>query len=202
MTTRYLIAIAAGLLLGMGAAFSILPEARAWLGSPSAAAGGKALVGGPFELADTAGRPVTDKDFRGRYMLVFFGFTHCPDVCPSGLQTMAAALDALGDKASRVAPVFITLDPERDTPDLLGSYVKAFDPRITALTGTPDQIRQVAKAYRVYFKKVESAAKDGSYSIDHTAVYYLMSPQGDFAAPIAYGVPADRMAEQLRRFVG
>jgi len=149
-----------------------------WLGPPG---GGRVTgqgfgsVGGPIALIDQAGKPITEKDFTGKYALIFFGYTSCPDVCPTELSTMAAALDQLGPKAEGVVPVFITVDPERDTPQVVGQYAQAFHPRMVGLTGTPEQIAQAAKAFRVYYKKAPQG--DGTtYLMDHSAFIYLMGP--------------------------
>ncbi len=164
---------------------------------------GKALIGGPFALVDQTGKTVTDKDFRGRLMLVFFGFTHCPDICPAELQVMSQALAELGPKSSEVVPIFISLDPERDTPAVVGAYVKNFGDNFVGLTGSPDAVAAAAKAYRVAFSKFEY--KDGSgkgdYSIDHSAIAYLMDRNGDYVAHFSYGTPAAEMAETLRRYL-
>ena len=146
--------VLAGLMVGAAAALAIFPAARERLLPTGATSVGRALVGGPFALTDQDGKRVTDKDFRGRYTLVFFGFTMCPDVCPSALQVMAAALEKLGAKGQQLTPVFMTIDPERDTPGQLAGYVKSFHPRLVGLTGTPADIEAVTKAYRVYVKRV------------------------------------------------
>lgn len=147
---------------------------------------GEALVGGPFTLTDQTGKRVTDQDYRGRYMLVFFGFTNCPDICPAGLQVLSAALDKLGPKAESVTPVFITLDAKRDTPEKLGQYVKSFHPKLVGLTGSEEEVAAAAKAYRVYAQKVVDEKNPGSYSYDHSALFYLMGPDGKFVAPIPH----------------
>jgi len=162
---------------------------------------GKALIGGPFELVGKDGNTVTDKDFRGRYMLVFFGFTHCPDICPAELQVMSAALDDHGADAKRVVPVFITVDPERDTPDVVSAYVKNFGPNFVGLTGSPEQIAKVAKEYRVTYQKFQDESTGDNYSVDHSALVYLMGPDGEFVTHIPYGTPPDKMAETLRRYL-
>jgi protein SCO1 len=162
---------------------------------------GKALVGGPFSLVDPAGKTVTDQDFRGRYMLVFFGFTHCPDICPAELQVMSQALDQLGDKASEVVPIFITLDPERDTPEAVGAYVKNFGPRIVGLTGSPEAIAAAAKAYRVSYAKAGNEENKDNYTIDHSALAYLMGPDGQYITHIPYGTPVAEVTEILRRYL-
>ena len=136
-------------------------------------------IGGPFELVDQQGAPVTDKTFSGRYMLIYFGYGFCPDVCPTELANMAAALDALGSKSENIQPLFITVDPERDTPEFLADYVVNFHPRLIGLTGTPEQVKTAAKAYKVYYAK---AGKPGEadYLMDHTSFVYLMGPDGRF----------------------
>jgi protein SCO1 len=134
-------------------------------------------VGGPFSLTDTDGRPVTDATYRGRWMLVYFGYAYCPDICPTELQTISTVLDQLGPDAVKIAPLFITVDPQRDTAQALAQYVKLFDSRLIGLTGTPDQTAQAAKAYRVYAAKVTSKGLE-NYLIDHTSFVYLMDPDG------------------------
>lgn len=163
---------------------------------------GKALVGGPFSLVDATGKTITDKDFRGRHMLVFFGYTFCPDVCPSGLQVISAALDQLGPEADKITPLFISIDPARDTPVKMGEYVKSFHPRWIGLTGSPDQVAAAIKAYRVYAKKVPDDRNPSDYTMDHSSVVYLMGPTGElvtFAAEIA---KPDVLAAQLRKGLG
>jgi protein SCO1/2 len=162
---------------------------------------GKALIGGPFSLLDASGKRVTDKDFAGKPMLVYFGFTNCPDVCPAGLQVIAAALDRMGDKAKDVTPVFITVDPERDTPELLGKYVKSFHPGIVALSGTPEDIAAVTKAYRVYAKKVPDEERPGQYNVDHSSFMYLMNGRGEFVTHFPHSVDAAKLADQLSKAV-
>ncbi|HUW72696.1 MAG TPA: SCO family protein [Methyloceanibacter sp.] len=162
---------------------------------------GKALIGGPFELVGKGGKTVTDKDFRGRYMLVFFGFTRCPDICPAELQVMSTALDELGDDADKVVPVFITLDPERDTSDSVTTYVENFGPNFVGLSGSPEAIAKVAKSYRVTYQKFQDQSMGDNYTIDHSALAYLMGPDGEFVTHIPYGTSPDKMAETLRRYL-
>ncbi|MEP7173184.1 MAG: SCO family protein [Aestuariivirga sp.] len=157
---------------------------------------GTALVGGPFTLTDQNGRKVTEKDFLGKYMLVFFGYTYCPDVCPTELQVMSAALDSLGAKADAIQPVFISVDPERDTPEILKQYVGNFHPRLMGLTGTPAEIVSVAKTYRVFFSKVENSGSD-TYLMDHSTIMYLMDPQGRFLKHFTYTNDAAALAKGL-----
>jgi len=191
-----------GVALGVLTAILVLPRPDAAVRtSGGVVTTGKALVGGPFSLVDHTGKPVTDRDFRGRYLLVFFGFTHCPDVCPAALQTVTAALGMLGAKANRVTPIFITLDPERDTPEKLSEYVKSFDARVVGLTGSLDQVHAVAKAYRVVFKKSESARGGNDYTLDHTSIIYLMDPNGEFVAPLSQARGAAEIAERLQEIL-
>ena len=158
---------------------------------------GGVSLGGPFALVDTTGAPVTDASYRGRWMLIYFGFTSCPDVCPTELQTVSAALDRLGPLATKIAPIFITIDPERDTPAALAEYVKLFDDRLIGLSGTPDQIAAAARAYRVYFARAKS--KDASsYLMDHSSFVYLVGPDGTFRALFRQGMTVDEMAEALK----
>jgi len=162
---------------------------------------GQALIGGPFELVGKDGKTVTDKDFRGRYMLVFFGFTHCPDICPAELQVMSAALDDLGDKADQVVPVFITVDPERDTPELVTAYVENFGPNFVGLTGSLKAVDKAAKAYRVTYQKFQEEGAGDNYSVDHSALVYLMGPDGKFVTHFPYGTSPEKMADTLRRYL-
>jgi protein SCO1/2 len=163
-----------------------------------AATGGAPLIGGHFSLLDTSGKRVTDADFRGKLMLVFFGYTHCPDVCPTELQTMADVVDKLGRDADKLAPIFISLDPKRDTPDVLSSYVKNFSPRITGLTGDQSEVASAAKAYRVYFRKAASGA-DGDYTVDHSAFVYLMDGDGKYVTHFSFNTPPDAMAAAIAK---
>ena len=162
-------------------------------------AGGTPTIGGPFTLIDQAGKTVTDKNFRGQYLMIYFGYTYCPDVCPTSLTNMSDALDLLGEKAAKVTPVLITIDPARDTPEHLREYVTYFHPRLHALTGSPEQIAAVAKAYRVYYSKVkqEDAAED-DYLMDHSSVTYVIGPDGMFRFHFAHGTDAETMASRLQ----
>lgn len=164
-----------------------------------AAGTGTANVGGPFSLVDHTGRPVTDQDYAGRYMLVFFGFTFCPDICPTELQTIAQAMDQLApDEQDRVQPLFITINPERDRPAALAEYVNLFHPRIVGLTGTPEQVAAVAKAYRVYYARSKEAGEGPDYLMDHSTFVYLMGPDGRFISLFRNGVTADELVTALR----
>lgn len=198
---RLALIVLAGLTVGAAAALAIFPAARERLLSQSVPSVGQALVGGPFALTDQTGKRVTDKDFRGRYLLVFFGFTNCPDVCPSALQVMAAALDKLGPKGQKITPVFITVDPERDTPAQLASYLKSFHPRLVGLSGTPAEIEAVTKAYRVYVKKVADPKSSAGYTFDHSAIIYLMGPDGAYLAHFTHASNVEAMAERLGKLL-
>ena len=158
---------------------------------------GTPLIGGPFHLVDTAGRPRSDTDFRGKLMLVYFGYSFCPDLCPTTLAIMGEALDKLGPDASQVAPIFITVDPERDTPEHLKGYTEQFGEGIMALTGTPEQIADAAHAYKVYYRKAE--AKDGTpYLMDHSSVVYLMGRDGRYLANFGPDATPDDIARAIK----
>lgn len=149
---------------------------------PSAGGGGLQMpggvsLGGPFELVDQTGKAVTDRDYAGRWLLVYFGYTFCPDVCPTELGTMASALDAMGASAEAVTPLLITIDPQRDTPAALADYVSRFHPRLQGLTGTPEQIAAVARRYRVYYARVQRPEMT-DYLMDHSSFIYLVGPDG------------------------
>jgi protein SCO1 len=163
---------------------------------------GKAIIGGPFSLVDQSGKAVTDKDFRGRYLLVFFGYTYCPDVCPSGLQVISSALDLLGTDADKITPVFISIDPARDTPEKMAAYVKSFHPRMIGLTGSAADVAAAIKAYRVYAKKVPDDRNPADYTMDHSSVVYLMGPTGELVTFAAEITKPDTLAQQLRKGLG
>ncbi|MFZ1071413.1 MAG: SCO family protein [Methyloceanibacter sp.] len=198
MRARLIAFVIAGFLIGAIAGAGALLVANPQGGQPVQSSGA-ALIGGPFSLVGADGKPVTDRDFRGRYMLIFFGFTHCPDICPAELQVIAQALEQLGDKAKTVVPIFITLDPERDTPEAMANYVKSFGPNFVGLTGSPEAIAAAAKAYRVAYSKVENKDSAGDYSVDHSALVYLMDPEGRYVTHFSYGLSADQMAEKLEK---
>lgn len=158
-------------------------------------------VGGPFALIDASGKPVTDRDFRGRYMLIYFGYTSCPDICPTTLHEMALALDRLGPKAARVQPVFVTVDPARDTQAVLRDYAAAIDPRLIALTGPDAAIAATLDAYRVHRAFHYPPSHPADYLVDHSSVLYLMGPDGRFVAPVRADAPSDRMAAGIAAHV-
>ena len=198
--SSYAILALGGLLIGGLAALLTQPGIQQKLLAPQASVG-KALVGGPFSLIDHTGKRVTEKDFRGRYMLVLFGFTFCPDICPSGLQVMAAALDKLGPKSNRITPVFVSVDPERDTPVQLGKYVASFHPRLVGLTGSQAEVDAAAKAYRVYYKKIRDEKSSAGYTVDHTALIYLMGPDGSYVTHFTHTMSVDAIAERLTKIL-
>jgi protein SCO1/2 len=174
-----------------------LPDLYAALRGAAAGNIGAVSVGGPFSLVDHTGKAVTEQSYRGKWMLVYFGYTFCPDVCPTELQSVASALDLLGPDADKVVPLFITIDPERDTAAALAEYVKLFDTRLVGLTGSEAQIAAVARAYRVYYAK--AATKDsGSYLMDHSSFLYLMGPDGGFRALFHQGMTPEELAKGLR----
>jgi len=159
-------------------------------------------IGGPFTLTDHNGNQVTDASFHGKFMLVFFGYTYCPDVCPTVLTDISDAMDSLGDAAEKITPVFISVDPSRDTPDHLKEYASYFHPRLVAMTGSEQAIKTVAKSYRVYYAKAKSEDEDpDSYLIDHSSIIYLMGPDGKFVTHFSHGTEADVMAQRIREYL-
>jgi cytochrome oxidase Cu insertion factor (SCO1/SenC/PrrC family) len=166
----------------------------------SVRATGEALIGGSFELVAHDGRRLRDSDFAGRHMLIYFGFTYCPDVCPLDLARISDALEQLDAKRlDRVQPLFITVDPARDTPETMARYLAHFHPAILGLTGTADEIRQAAQAYRVYYTKVEDEGSAAGYTMDHSAIIYLMGPDGRFVTHFSADASADDIARELLR---
>ena len=160
--------------------------------------GASAAIGGPFSLVDQDGKPITDANFKGKPFLVFFGYTHCPDICPTTLFEVSEVFRALGNDADKTAGLFVTVDPERDTPAVMKDYLSSFDPHLRGATGTLQQVAAAEKGYRVYAKKVP--AKDGDYSMDHTALVYLMDKRGDFVAPFNLQRKPSEAAADLRRY--
>jgi protein SCO1 len=157
-----------------------------------------ASIGGPFHLVDQNGKPFSDQDMRGKPYLVFFGYTHCPDICPTTLFELSQVMRKLGPDAGRAGAVFITVDPERDTPALLKDYLSNFDSHLRGLTGDRPAVDQAIKDYRVYAKKVP--LEGGDYAIDHTAIVYLMDKAGHFVEPFNLKRTAAAEAAELRRY--
>jgi cytochrome oxidase Cu insertion factor (SCO1/SenC/PrrC family) len=196
--------LALTMLAAIAAGLASVGPARAQEPDPAAAARlmddlmwGRAQVGGPFTLVDHTGRTRTDADFRGKLLLVYFGYTYCPDVCPTDLQQIGLAIDKLGPAGKAVQPLFISVDPERDTTEVLARYVVLFHPRLIGLTGTPEQIRAAAGAYKAYYAKYKPP-EGGDYVIDHTGFVYLMDGTGAFRGFFPPGTSADRMVEIIR----
>jgi cytochrome oxidase Cu insertion factor (SCO1/SenC/PrrC family) len=165
---------------------------------------GSASIGGPFELTDHNGKRATDRGFPDKYLLVYFGYTYCPDICPTGLTEISNALDQIGPLADKVQPLFITVDPERDTPEQLKEYATYFHPRLLGLTGTSEEVASAAKAYRIYYAKVkpkDAAADPDDYTVDHSAIIYLMAPDGKFIQHFGHGTNAETLAGRLKEIV-
>ena len=182
----------AGLVLCLGVILFVAGGRGAGTGVIQAAA-----IGGPFRLTDQDGKAFSNQDLRGRTFLVFFGFTHCPEVCPTTLFEISEIMRNLGPDADRTAALFVTVDPERDTPEAMKDYMASFDPHVRGLTGDADALATVAKAYRVYYKKVP--LDGGDYTMDHTAIVYLMDKEGRFVSPFNMKRTAEAAAADLRK---
>ena len=196
------LAIAAIILLGTLAMLALYHPAFRPQATPSGASGTVA-IGGPFTLTDGKGNTFTEANLKGAYSLIFFGFTNCPDICPLTLQIMTDAIEQAGPAGERVTPVFVTVDPERDTVETVGSYVSAFHPRFVGLTGTAEQVEAATKAYRVFARKVplkDSEGKEtGEYSVEHTGIIFLMDPEGRYATHFSTGTTPEDIAAYIRR---
>jgi protein SCO1/2 len=193
MTKRLLIIAAAFLLIlgGLVVGFGGWPRG-------TAETGGQALIGGPFSLVNQHGEQVTEQDFAGQFMLIYFGYTFCPDFCPMSLSTMTAALDALEpEEADRITPILITIDPARDTVPQLADYAPLFHPRLVALTGSDEAIAAAAKAYRVYYAKPPS--EEENYPMDHSTFIYLMAPDGTYRTHFGHDATPEEMADRLKK---
>ncbi len=191
MRIRLILTVALAFSVGALAAVILLPKERA-----VTAQSGRALIGGPFTLKNQKGEIVKDSNFRGKYMLVSFGYTYCPDICPAELSVMSNALEKLGDQADKVVPIFITIDPDRDTADQLALYLQSFHPRMVGLTGTAEQIKEAASAYRVYYAKADGGSPD-SYLMDHSTFMYLMDSKGEYITHFGYGITPDDLASRI-----
>ncbi|MEQ8403871.1 MAG: SCO family protein [Oceanicaulis sp.] len=165
---------------------------------------GEAQIGGPFTLVNQDGETVTDETYRGKAMLIYFGFTYCPDICPMSLQVMDAALDQLNEEQrAAFQPLLISVDPERDTPDSLKAYVQsdAFPEGLQGLTGTQEQVRAAARAYRVFYARIEDDGVSSDYTVDHSSLIFLMDENGEFADVFPHGTSPDRIASRLQQFL-
>lgn len=191
--------------------FPLLLVLASLFATPTIAASGAApdrfgrLFGGPFVLTSTDSQPVSDGSFRGRFLLVTFGYTNCPDICPTSLAVVGNALENLAGEAGAVQPIFITVDPARDTPQKLKDYAKSFDPRILMLTGSESEISAVAKAYRVHrqtYAFADAGSQAGHYGVDHGSLMYLMGPDGKFRTIFPHGTTAEALTTALRRYLG
>jgi protein SCO1/2 len=192
--TSHLLVVTSAFLAGLAIFLGVFLYATGQFGN----APGPSAIGGPFSLIDQHGRPVTDQDLKGHPALVFFGYTHCPDVCPTTLFDVSELLRALGPDAGRAAALFITVDPERDTAPVIKDYLSSFDPHLRGATGEPKAVEAAEKAYRVYAKKVPG--ENGDYSMDHTALVYLMDKQGRFVAPFSLKRRPEDAAAELRKY--
>lgn len=161
---------------------------------------GSADIGGPFELVNQDGKTVTDADFKGKLLLIYFGYTYCPDACPTALGVMAAALGKLDVAGERVTPILISIDPARDTPEALKDYVAAFHPRLVGLTGSEEQVAKAAKEYRAFYQKQPGSTGDG-YLMDHSTLIYLMDAEGKFLTYFGPQATPDEVAEAIRRYL-
>ncbi len=193
-TIRPLVIIAA---FGAALAIGLLAMLWAFDGLKNVAA--PASIGGPFQLTDQNGKSVTEKSLQGKPSIMFFGFTHCPDICPTALFEMSEILKAMGKDGDRINAVFVSVDPERDTPDAMKNYLGSFDPRLVGLTGDPAAVAKMTSSYRVYAKKVP--LKDGDYTMDHTALIYLMDRNGKFLAPFNIKRSPGEAATDLKRYL-
>lgn len=159
------------------------------------------MINAKFSLVDGNGNPVSENDYRGRPLLVFFGYTNCPDVCPTTLSTIAEVIDGLGGKAEKLRYLFITVDPERDRPKVMAKYTAAFHPRIVGLTGTPAQVKSATSSFRVFYKKIKPKSTTEGYGMSHTAVTYLMDAKGRYLAHFSYGDEPDKILAGIRKYI-
>lgn len=170
-----------------------------WLSGGFRGVAAPAAIGGPFQLSDQSGQPVSEQSLKGKPTLIFFGFTHCPDICPTSLFEMSEVLRALGPDADRLNSYFVSVDPERDTAAVMKDYLSSFDPHLKGLTGSPDAVAKIIAGYRVYAKKIPT--KDGDYTMDHTALVYLMDKDGNFVSPFNMKRKPEEAAAELKRYL-
>lgn len=157
------------------------------------------LISGKFSLVDHNGRTVTDADYNGKWRLMFFGFTHCPDVCSTTLNTMAVVMGKLGSKANKIVPLFVSVDPARDKPAVLKEYVLAFHPRMIGLSGSDAQVEAAAKAFRVYYGKASGAGNTENYLVDHSAIVFLMDTEGRFSKVFSHNTDIEKIVSEIRQ---
>ena len=189
---------------GLGVWLWTQPPSSSAIVSSETRTSGTALIGGPFTLTDHRGERRSEADFQGRYMLIFFGYTYCPDICPTTLTTVSQGLDILAEseaaKAAAVTPVFVSIDPARDTPSALADYMSHFHPAMVALTGSEEEVAVAAKAYRIFYQKVvQEDASD--YLMDHSSIVYLMAPDGSYVSHFTHASTAEEIAEGLAKLV-
>ena len=197
--TRLLIILALASIIALLFATGFVRDIALGPQTPLVRSSGKALIGGPFTLIAHTGKRMSDKDFRGKYMLIYFSYTFCPDVCPAELQVMSAALDKLGKRAEKIQPLFITVDPERDDVKQMAQYVDHFHKSFVGLTGTVDEVKLAAKKYRVYFAKTVDKSSSAKYLMDHSSLIYLMDDKGEYVTHFAYGTDPDKIAERISK---
>jgi protein SCO1/2 len=184
--------------LSLGSLCSFVLAMMLLVVEPALPANTQVTIGGPFTLTAPDGTTVTDETYRGKWLLVFFGYTYCPDTCPTTLSQIAVALEQLGPDAAHVQPIFITVDPERDTPEVMGQYAAAFDARIVGLTGSPQQIAAVSEEYGAYGEQRQTGAGAGDYLVDHSTYIYIMDPEGQFVRGLDADTPSSDIANILR----
>ena len=184
-------------LLYLSSSYAVVEAADSETSTPAATE-----VRAKFSLVDHQGRAVTENTYRGKWLLVFFGYTSCPDICPLTLYDIALAMKALDEDGDRVQPIFVSVDPERDTVDVLAKYIPSFGPSIVGLTGEPEQVKQTAQSFRVYYEKVAIPGNPEAYTMDHQSYIYLIRPDGEFETVFPHGMSVDRMVTALRLYIG
>lgn len=202
----FMILLAVGCFFMYQWAEHVFAPSETWRSSPVAevmekAPQGEARIGGPFELKDSRGIPYTSDSFKGKYRLMYFGYTYCPDICPTALQNLTQMLDRLGHQKQKLQVIFITIDPQRDTPQHIESYKKNYHPRILMLTGNPQKIQEVIKSFAVYVTRANPQDTSAHYLLDHSSLIYLMDPQGRYLTAFAHETPAEHMLKILQRFI-
>lgn len=200
---RTLVLVVIVFILGMFAlAMLVAPDWTNTSSLPANRSYGTAMIGGAFAATDHNGQPFTEKNLQGHYSLIYFGFTHCPDICPASLLVVAGALEHLPEKmAAQILPVFVSVDPERDTPEVMRNYVQNFYPRMIGVTGSKEQIDSIAKAYKVYYNKVPVEGSASEYAVDHSGFLYLMGINGEYITHFPHNVTEQVLADALRSHI-